>query len=72
MECPSSRVRGHRKCQSSYVRRSCDFFFEKTLVISALDVNLSRKAEVLDDWCKEDWSENRHLSEDDFVGALLQ
>lgn len=47
-------------------------FFEKTLVISALDVNLSRKAEVLDDWCKEDLSENRHLSEDDFVGALLQ
>lgn len=29
-------------------------FFEKTLVISALDMNLSRKAEALDDWCKED------------------
>lgn len=29
-------------------------FFEKTLVISALDMSLSRKAEAWDDWCKED------------------
>lgn len=47
-------------------------FFEETVVISALDMSLSRKAEALGEWCKEDSSENRHLSEDDLVGALLQ
>lgn len=29
-------------------------FFEKTLVVSALDMSLSRKAAALDEWCKED------------------
>lgn len=47
-------------------------FFEETVVISALDMSLSRKAEALGEWCKEDSSENGHLSEDDLVGALLQ
>lgn len=47
-------------------------FFEETVVISALDMSLSRKAEALDEWCKEDSSENRHFSEDDLVEALLQ